>query len=281
MGKELIVKENNNIPDLVEFTDKMRLTPTTKQTYKYAMISFKKYCTKNNLNQDLDSLLQWVYSTSNKSTQATYIAAVKRILGEIFKYDPRLPMLKESLEELRPTKRDQSITESKYLKKSEVDELIKISKPWLSLMIEALFWTGLRVSELLSIKYENCTLLKDKKIYEVRVIGKRRKENTVYITQKLFNKIVKEFNGYVYIFEKNKKPYRREHVSMEIKRAAVKIGRPEISAHNLRHSKAMYLVNDRKLSIDKVQRALNHSSASTTIAFYLHNKPTPEEQGII
>ena len=148
-------------------------------------------------------------------------------------------------------------------------------------MIEALFWTGLRVSELLSIKYENCTLLKDKKIYEVRVIGKRRKENTVYITQKLFNKIVKEFNGYVYIFEKNKKPYRREHVSMEIKRSAVKIGRPEISAHNLRHSKAMYLVNDRKLSIDKVQRALNHSSASTTIAFYLHNKPTPEEQSII
>jgi integrase len=151
-------------------------------------------------------------------------------------------------------------------------------------MIEVLYQTGLRITELLSIKLEDCILInrKGKKSYrEVKVKQKRNKEGTVFINDNLYKKVYKFFKSEKYLFEHEGKQYTRQFVSMEIKRMGAKIGRPEIHAHTIRHSFAMKLVNDKKLSIDQVQRAMNHSSSATTISFYLHNKPTPEDLGVI
>lgn len=282
-SKEIAIR--NNSPDLSEVADRLpRVSRETKKTYKFAMNSFKNYCAKQGISPDLDSMLRWLESVDSPSTQSTYIAAVKKILGEVYKYDPRLPDLRASLDEIRPAKRDMAITESSYLTQKEVDSLIKSAPEKISVIVETLYMTGLRISELLRIKHENCTLIKrkgKKSYHEIKVLGKRNKVATVFISVKLFNKIENVFSGTNFLFEHEGKQYSREHITREIKRAGAEIGRPDIHAHSIRHSFAMKLVNDKKLSIDQVQRAMNHSSPATTISFYLHNKPTPEDLGVI
>jgi len=281
----LVVQNNASSPDLALVASKLKgLSIETKNTYKYSMHSFNNYCKKNKLNPDLDSLLSWLDSIKNPGTQATHLAAVKKVFGEVFKNDPRFLELKTELNNIKTVKRDMGIYEGSYLTKKEVDELIKVSPEYLKLMIEVLFSTGLRISELLKIEISNCKLIQrkgKKNYYEITVIGKRSKENTVFINDNLYKKVYKFFKSEKYLFEHNKKQYSREYITREISKYGALIGRPDIHAHTLRHSFATYLIKERKLTIDQVQRAMNHSNPATTISFYLHNKPSPEDLGVI
>lgn len=280
-----IVKTQEQQIDLPAMVDRLRLTPETKKTYKFAMNSYRNYCQKHKKEADMNSLLDWIESMPSPYTQATYIAAIKKVLSEVYKYDPRLIELKDNLEKIRPVKMNKAITESKYLKKDEIQEIIKLAPPKISVIIETLFITGLRISELINLKHENCTLLKDKKIYECRIIGKGRKENVVLIPVTLYKKITKNFEGInnsVYLFSHDSgKRYSREYLTREIKKVGEMIGRPEIHAHTIRHSAACYLRDERKLSLDKIQKFMNHSSMNTTAGFYLHDRPSAEELGLL
>ena len=279
-----LVVQNSNAPDLSAVVQKLRVGPETKKTYKFAMNSFKNYCLANNVTADLTSLIQWLESVKSPSTQSTYIAAVKKVMSEVYKYDPRLIELKADLDGIRQVKRDMGIYEGSYLTKKEVDELVSISPEYLKLMIQVLFSTGLRISELLNIELEKCKLIQrksKKSYYEISVIGKRSKENIVYVNEVLYKKVYKFFKSQKFLFENNGKQYSREHITREIKKYGALIGRSDIHAHTLRHSYATYLIKERKLTIDQVQRAMNHSNPSTTISFYLHNKPSPEDLGVI
>jgi integrase/recombinase XerD len=184
------------------------------------------------------------------------------------------------LEEIRPVKRDMTITSSKYLTKKEIDELVKISPPRLSLMIETMFITALRISELLNLRHDHMTEVKDgkKTYYEMRIVGKRNKENTVYISSELYKRINKVFNSKIFLFEHNGRQYRREFITMEIKRFGKLLGK-NISAHKIRHSRAMNLA-ERGVSLDKISKFLCHASIGTTAGFYLHSKPSLDELNI-
>jgi integrase len=67
---------------------------------------------------------------------------------------------------------------------------------------------------------------------------------------------------------------------LSLHRFAKKIIRHDISAHTLRHSKAMYLKEIKHFSPDQVAKALGHSSVVTTLQHYFHGTPTAEAQGI-
>jgi len=277
-----LVVQDRTAPDLSAVVQKLRVGPETKKTYKFAMNSFKNYCATNNVSADLTSLIQWLESVKSPSTQSTYIAAVKKVMSEVYKYDPRLIELKADLDGIRQVKRDFTITESGYLKKEEIDKLIKLAPENIGIMIEFLFWTGLRVSEMINCENSKCRLIENgkKSYYEIRIIGKRSKEAIVYINVKMYKKINQHFNGKTHLFEHNGKQFSREHVTREIARAGLLVGR-DISAHILRHSFAVYLRDVRKLPLDKIQKALHHSSMSTTSQYYLFDAANPSEIGII
>jgi integrase len=265
--------------DLINTANMLQVGQKTKETYVNAMISFKKFCLEKNCLEDLDSLKSWLYSTKTPATQAIYIAAVKKVFSLQFKGDPRLVELQQTLAEIKPVKRNLAVTESKYLKKDEVEKLIAASPTKIALMIKTLFVTGLRISELLDIRLSDCSSIRDGQVYEVKVLGKGSKENTVYISKALYDEIGNIFGDKTFLFGHDGLPYRREYISNEIKRIGVKIGK-NISAHTLRHSRAHDLL-ERGVSIDKVSKFLNHSSITTTASFYLHTKPTLEELQII
>lgn len=277
MSNEIAIRET--APDLVAVAGQiMKVNKRSRQTYGYYMQSFKNYCDKKGISADFDAITQWLDSFENSNTKAVALASVKAVLGQLYKRDPRLLILKQELDEIKPVKKYTAITRAHYLTKPEIDDLIKKSPPRIALIIEALFWTGLRCTEIASIKLENCTLVE--KVYEIKVVGKGNKENICFLSKKFFEKCRKFFDGKVYLFEHKGKQYSREHLTREIAKAGDLIGK-NISAHVIRHSTACFLRDDRKLSIDKISRALNHSSISTTAGFYLHGAPDAKERGIV
>jgi integrase len=276
---DLIV--NNNHLDLVEVAKGLSLSPKTKEAYVYSMRSYMNFCKANETEVGLDSMKAWLDSAKTISTKAAYSAAAKKVLMSVFKGDPRIIETLEAIYELKPGKRDHRITESKYLTVDEVNKLIEVCPIKIGLIVKTLFMTGIRITELLSMKYEKISFIREGQVCEIRVIGKGNKENIVSMRRDLFDEIKEVFEGEIYLFESsNKKPLSRQYVSNSIKKHGRKIGR-EISAHTLRHTRAHDLVHNKNLSIDKVSKFLNHSSVATTCSFYLHEKPTLEELGII
>lgn len=265
--------------NLIQVAQTLQVSAKTCETYANAMLAFKKFCDSNGIAEDLDSLKRWILSSKSAATQTLYVAASKKVFSALFKGDPRLIELQQTLSEIKPVKRSIAITESKYLSKEEVEKLIAVSPKKVALVIKTLFVTGLRISELLDIKFEDCTSIRDGKVYEVNVLGKGNKQNVVYISKELHDEISDTFTDKIFLFGHDGSQYRREYVSNEIKRMGRKIGK-NISAHTLRHSRAHDLM-ERGVSIDKVSKFLNHSSIITTASFYLHSKPSLEELNII
>jgi integrase len=279
MQKNDLIVQNNAFPDLSLIAEKLpKLSEESRKTYSYAMNSFKHYCEKNSVPIGIDSLVEWIQSMENGNTQKCYLAAIKKVMRQLFKFDPRLQNILSSLEEIHPEKKDMTITRSKYLTKEEIYQLIHKSPKNLSAIIEVMFWTGFRVSSILNIELEKCTFV-ESGYYEIRVKGKRNKENTGFIDKKLYDKCKKLFNGKKFLFEHKEKKFTREYISRSITTLGRKILDKKISAHTTRRSFACYLLYERGITLDKVQKAMNHSSINTT-AIYLSGKATPEEIGI-
>ncbi len=147
------------------------------------------------------------------------------------------------------------------------------------MIVESLFWTGCRISELINIRVEDVKTNGKYAVIDVKS-GKGGKQRTVYLPLEAYEKVKWLFRGKIYLFEtESNKQYDRTNLYHEIKRQAKKHGY-DISPHTLRHSKAMYLKDVKGMSADMVAKALGHSSVVTTLEAYFHGTPSAEEQGI-
>ena len=144
-----------------------------------------------------------------------------------------------------------------------------------ALMVEFMSYTAVRVSEMLNVMDKDIKPINAH--YEIRIVGKGDKERRIKVEKGMVDRI-RETCGDVYLFQKqNGKQYRREVVSMRIKRyAEAIIGRP-VSAHCLRHSWATH-ANKKTGNVKAIQLQLGHSSPATTLALYVHGGFTFEEQ---
>ena len=134
-----------------------------------------------------------------------------------------------------------------------------------SLMIEFLSYTAVRVSEMLAIRRSDLTDHQNR--FEVRIIGRSRKERRVFVDTDLIERIMRHFEGTNWLFEHSGKPYNRIYVTNQIRLAGVMILSKKISAHTLRHSFAKAAVKAGK-SLKAVSSYLGHSSVSITASLY-------------
>lgn len=163
-----------------------------------------------------------------------------------------------------------------YLTVEEVESLLE--QPDLSknggirdrAMLEVMYSSGLRVSELLNLTFKNLNAQKG----IITLIGKGSKERRVpigdfameYLSNYLEkvrykDKVTK--NSFIFV-SKLKKPLSRQYFHRIIKNYASKAGiRKNISPHTLRHSFATHLLeNGAQLRV--VQEMLGHSNIATT-----------------
>ena len=177
--------------------------------------------------------------------------------------------------ENRTTAINPAVTSDDCLTPDELRELREAAPHKTALLIDALFQTAARVSELINVKLSECEQGKHGvKIQITR--GKGNKAREVYLSESLFSAIREEYKGRVYLFEtKTGGRLDRTNIHKAVQAAGHAIGIKNLHPHTLRHSWATSNLD--RLGIYKVSHYLGHADIATTARFYLHNKPTEAE----
>jgi len=170
----------------------------------------------------------------------------------------------------------------KYLTYEEVDKILSMPRKTkydyrTHAMLELLYATGMRVSELLSLTFTNIDLVNDC----IKVEGKGKKERIVPInetsktTLKLYleeyrDTLLKKGKAYNELFLNNLgTPISRQGFTKLLKQVCTSAGiKKEVSPHILRHSFATHLLNN-GADLRVIQELLGHTNITTT-QIYTH-----------
>ena len=202
------------------------------------------------------------------------------VIDEYFVTDPTMYLESPKLRKALP----QVLTYEEVQKLLDVD-LIDHYSYRNKAMLELMYATGLRVSELVNLKVNDIDLEMDL----VRTMGKGSKERiiplgeyaAIYVKEYLYhhrNALLKKQNT-DYLFLNNRGTrYSRQSFYKLVKELAIKKGiQTEFSPHTLRHSFATHLL-DRGADIVSIKEMLGHSSLSTTqIYTHISNQRQKEE----
>ena len=183
-----------------------------------------------------------------------------------FKETSELPKIipREEIEQLLQS----MYTDLKIRKKKEKSILRDIA------VVETLFATGSRVSEISNIKKENINL----NTGVIRIMGKGGKERYILIGERSVLELLKRYyeqnyenikqSGYFFV-NRDGERFSEQSIRLMIKRYAKNAGiERNITPHMFRHSFATYLIEE-GVDISCVQRILGHSSIKTT-QIYIH-----------
>ena len=254
------------------------LSKNTIESYKYDLKEFDLYFNKNITNLTYNDIQNYLDYISNKSARTT--AHHITVLNAFYKFLLEEKIIKSNpCENIVNTKIPRKLPN--YLTEEEINNLldIKLETPYdyrNKAMLELLYATGLRISELINLKindidYNECFL---------RVFGKGKKERIVPIgdialkylsiyTNKYRNEIlVNTISDYLFISNAKKNITRQgffKILKKESSRAGIK---KVVSPHVLRHSFATHLLsNGADLRI--IQELLGHENIITT-EIYAH-----------
>jgi integrase len=142
------------------------------------------------------------------------------------------------------------------------------------LVAEVLYVTGARISEIVNVRRDQVRVNGS---VELRLYGKGRKERTAKIPAALNRRILEEYPTGTYLFETGGgHTFHREYISREIARAARRVLGRAVSAHVLRHSRAMDLLASTH-RIKAVSRLLGHADEAVTLRYYVKDSFTDSE----
>ncbi len=261
---------------LVYLSVEKGLSKNTIESYSKDLTQFQKFLSskkkrlnaisKNDIIDFLDSLKEKGFAVSSICRFISSIRSLCRymILEEIIKADPS--------ETLQTPKKWERIP--KALNFEDVINLLD-SGPDNSMhlrdvsMLELLYSSGLRVSELVSIKTGDINF----EAGFLRIIGKGSKERVVPINSRALDKIKRYIKNLRPAILKNKQSdylfvtgrgaaMTRQRFWQTIKKFGKKIG-VELSPHTLRHCFATHLLEG-GADLRSVQKMLGHSDISTT-----------------
>jgi len=289
----------SHISDFLDYCEVEKgLSDNTQKNYQRYLQKFIIWLKKNN-KEDLkphqltpDDI--WKYrlflsrsvdpktkKTLKKTTQNYYLIALRALLSYFSAKDIQsLPSDKIQLP--KDARRERTI---KFLTLEQIEKLLLAPdiKNKIGLrdraILETLFSTGLRISELVSLNREQFENIKDKEDYELSIVGKGGYPRTVYFSERALNWLKK----YLQTRKDKEKPlfinYRaRKNASSRlscrsveriVKKYSIKAGIPVYTTpHTLRHSMATDLL-EKGVDLRTIQEFLGHRSISST-QIYTH-----------
>lgn len=162
---------------------------------------------------------------------------------------------------------------TEYLLEKQLNHVLAALTPQNRLICEVELHTGLRISDVLALKPDQIA----RKFWVTeRKTGKRRQ---VGLTDNLIYRIrAQSGTDWAFPGTKEGKPKTRQAVWRDIKRAAEAFRLPQnAGTHSMRKIYAVELLR-RYGDIQRVQRALNHSSPSVTLLYAMADKLLQEAQ---
>ena len=219
--------------------------------------------------------------TLKKATQNYYLIALRSFLGyfvqkDIFSIPP---------DKIALPKADKGAKTIKFLNLDQIEKLLNAITPKDRITIrdrailESLFSTGLRIAELVALNTEQFANIKDKKDFELSVIGKGGNPRTVYFSERALGYIKKylslrnskEKSLFINFRDKDGTGSRLTSRSIEriVKKYAILAGIPVFTTpHTLRHSYATDLLTQ-GVDLRSIQEFLGHKNIVTT-QIYTH-----------
>ena len=266
-----------------KFTDYLRFekkySENTISSYKRDLSKVDKYIKKNfkTLSKnDIQANIQYISKEENSSSVSRNISTLKSFYKflEINKYCKNNPIFTIT----NPKKRQKL---PKVLSEEEVNKLLDINLNTdydyrNKAMLELMYSSGLRVSELINLNVNDIDLMNS----TVRIFGKGSKERIVplnnYASEALKNYILYHRatlfkhgeNNYLFLNNHGNKMTRQGFFKILKKIALENNIKTDFSPHTLRHSFATHLL---KYGADlrSIQELLGHSDISTT-QIYTH-----------
>ncbi|MEK6932876.1 MAG: tyrosine-type recombinase/integrase [Nanoarchaeota archaeon] len=239
----------------------------TIKTYQKCVERFLKTCNKDISKISKTDVKEFLYELIEKgkagNTINVYLSSLKFLLEEILNKKMRLN-IKYSKKPLKlPI----------ILSRGELKKLFSsIYNKKHRLIIQFIYSSGLRVSEIINLKIQDLELNKS---YGFVRNGKGNKDRIFIVAETLKedikNLIEKEkLKTEDYLFNTNRKSKYNIRSIQQIIKNAVKIAgvNKKISPHTLRHSFATHLIEN-GYSVSEIQALLGHKSPETTM-IYLH-----------
>ncbi len=250
-----------------------KLSNNTYESYRYNLEKFSDFFKgKNLLKLETDEIRDFLYDDNvTAKTRAHYLTVINSFYNFLFENDL---ILKTPTSTIKLPKLEKKLPE--FLTIEEVDKLLNINpmKPTdyrNVAMLETLYATGLRVSELVgleisNIDFDECT---------IRVFGKGSKERIVPMNDSAKNALriyIDEYrdfllkdksSSYVFINNLGTKITRQGFFKI-LKKICRENGIDKhVSPHTLRHSFATHLLNN-GADLRVIQELLGHSNITTT-----------------
>ncbi|MFH1696590.1 MAG: site-specific tyrosine recombinase/integron integrase [Candidatus Diapherotrites archaeon] len=261
--KPVLAPENEEL--LKRFDQELAIvgySPRTLEMYKMYTRAFLEHANKpakGATREDVVSFLAHMKQDrgSGNATLALVHASLK------FFFHTFLHM--KIIEDIKIPKREKKLPT--VLTKDEVKALIKATKHGRNrLMVEMLYSSGLRVSELVKMRAEDIDLRE--KMGRVKG-GKGGKDRTIILSTEWCRGIKrhlkhKKIKSDSLFSKKNGKPLSADTIQRIIRESAEKAGiQKHVTPHSMRHSFATHLLEGGE-NIRKIQELLGHSNLNTT-----------------
>ena len=255
-----------------------RYSPHTITNYKKDLSDFSAFVLRTEASEDIMHVHKKVVKNYmvELSTLGLSKRSINRKLSSIrsfFLFLMRLEMIKvspmETIESLKfyAEKRIPFSQEEMELMKAEVEEKGKMTLLD-KLIIETLYQTGIRKSELCNLLFNNVDFSKK----EILVVGKGNKARVVPISDGLMSNLQlyldvrlpdDENKRYFFVNKKGKKLGEKFVYLLVNKYFSVVTSKQKRSPHILRHTFATHVLNN-GAEISKVQKIMGHASLAST-----------------
>ncbi len=253
-----MAKQTPNLEDakkLIE--DECKLRGYSAKTIKNYMFFVDKFINSKKSPQEF--ILSLINAKKSDDTVRSACFAIKFYLRILEKEDKKIETL---LKKLPNVKREKKLP--MVLSKKEVEKLIMATKNInYRLMIMLAYSAGLRVSELVNLKWEDIDFSRN--IIHIKH-AKGKKDRIVMLSpkvKKLLRTLSEDKTGYILKTHKGTK-YSARTIQTAVKSLAKKAGiNKKVTPHILRHSFATHLL-DKGIDIRYIKELLGHSNISTT-----------------
>ncbi len=260
-----------------------RLSENTYQSYAFDLACFNDYFKNKDINliNELDIVKYLEYLKTDKNLSARSIERHLTTIRGLFKYLVKMEVIKFDI-----TKNIDNLKIGKHLPSTlsllEIDKLmdIKLNTPFdyrTKAMLEMMYGSGLRVSELVNLSINDIDLYND----TILIHGKGDKERIVPLgdfAKKYLNEYLKVRNSLIIkkngnpdkLFLNNHgKPITRNGFNFLLNKLLQEKGiEKEVTPHTLRHSFATHML-DNGADLRTIQELLGHSDIVTT-RIYTH-----------
>ncbi len=278
------------MPEIIEFFLKYiqfekRSSEHTLTAYRIDMKQFTEYLQKSYdfshpQLADFQMIRSWIVSMAEKKVENRSINRKIATLRTFYKF-----LLKKKIIEKDPMFKVSALKTGKsipsFVRESELDTLlddVQFSEDFSGvrdkLVLELLYGTGMRLSEMINLKEQDIDAYKR----VLMVLGKRNKQRVIPINEQLLLLIqqYKEFkvseklvNEYLIVTDKGEQCYPVMIQRLTKKYLSLVTTLTKKSPHILRHSYATHLLN-KGADLNAIKDLLGHSSLSAT-QVYTHN----------